>query len=65
MRCSALTVAHTVPMVALGSTAPLMALGFVAQSGSLASPAYVNIIMAVVAGTMVCWHAWRSSGLCL
>lgn len=61
MRTSALTVVHTLSMVALGSTAPLMALGFLAQSGSLASPAFVNIIMAAVTAAAVAWQAWRSS----
>lgn len=62
MRASAFTVAHVVPMVALGSTAPLMAAGFVAKTGSLASPAYVNIIMAAVTAVVVAWQAWKSSG---
>jgi hypothetical protein len=62
MRASALTIAHVVPMVALGSTAPLMAAGFVGKTGSLASPAYVNIIMAAVTAAVVVWQALKSSG---
>lgn len=62
MRASAFTVAHVVPMVALGSTAPLMAAGFVAKTGSLASPAYVNIIMAAVTAVVVARQAWTSHG---
>jgi hypothetical protein len=61
MRSSALTVVHVVPMVALGSTAPLMALSFVAQTGSLASPAFVNIVMAAVTAAVVCWQLWKAS----
>lgn len=61
MRSSALTVVHVVPMVALGSTAPLMALGFVAKTGSLTSSAFVNIIMAAVTFAAVVWQAWKSS----
>jgi hypothetical protein len=62
MRASALTIAHVIPMVALGSTAPLMAIGFVSKTGSAASPAYVNIIMAAVTAVVVVWQAWKSSG---
>lgn len=61
MRCSALAVAHMVPMVALGATAPLMAAGFIAQTGSLAAPALVSIIMAVVTAATVSWQSWRTA----
>ena len=62
MRASALTIAHVIPMVGFGSTAPLMAIGFVSKTGSAASPAYVNIIMAAVTAVVVVWQAWKSSG---
>lgn len=53
VRASALTLAFTLPMVLLGSMAPLIALGFITQTHSLASPAILMILSAVVSGTAV------------
>jgi MFS family permease len=53
VRASALTLAFTLPMVLLGCMAPLIALGFITQTHSLASPAILMILSAVVSGSTV------------
>eukprot|EP00775_Hariotina_reticulata_P005448 gene5448-5681_t len=53
VRSSAMVFVFVLPMVLVGSVAPLMALGFVMKAGSLAGPAYVNIIMSVVTAMTV------------
>jgi hypothetical protein len=53
VRASALTLAFTLPMVLLGCTAPLIALSFIHQTHSLASPAILMILSAVVSGGTV------------
>lgn len=62
MRSSALTVAHVVPMLALGSTAPLMAIRFIGDTGNLAAPAYINIIMAALTAAVVTWQSLKGRG---
>lgn len=53
VRNSAMVLVFVLPMALLGSVTPLMALSFVTKSGSLASPAYVNIMMSVVTAMTV------------
>jgi hypothetical protein len=61
MRASALTIAHTLAMVTLGSTAPLIALGFISTSGRPAAPALVSITMAAPTAAVVVWQAWQAA----
>jgi hypothetical protein len=53
VRASALTLSFTLPMVLLGCMAPLIALGFITQTHSLASPAILITLSAVVSGGTV------------
>jgi hypothetical protein len=52
-RASALTLSFTLAMVLLGCMAPLVALGFITQTHSLASPALLMILSAAVSGGTV------------
>lgn len=53
VRSSALTLSFVLAMALLGCLAPLVALGFITQTHSLASPAILMIISAVVTGGTV------------
>lgn len=53
VRSCALNLVTVLPMVLLGSTTPLAALGLITQTDSLSSPAILMIVTAVVSAAAV------------
>eukprot|EP00879_Flechtneria_rotunda_P001305 GHRR01001455.1.p1 GENE.GHRR01001455.1~~GHRR01001455.1.p1 ORF type:complete len:1942 (+),score=725.52 GHRR01001455.1:344-6169(+) len=62
VRSSAMTLCLLLPMVLLGVTAPLLALGLVVQTQAVASPAILMIVMAVTSGVAITAQEFRGQG---